>query len=442
MIKEQSMKKIELSKRKVIFYYLIAICVLYFVYYFLQVLVDGKYFMSIFPIVSDNTFMDHFNSVNDAKYDPYNDKFSNYPAMACLIYKAFLAMVPAEFRGGDGFALRNTQTAMLPFIIYIVFIIWFIQMIVYKKSLLENNSKILFSVIVLLSTPMIFTLERGNLILLSFVLTMFFAFYFESENKVLRELAFIALAIAAGIKIYPAIFGFLLLKRKRIKETVRLVLYGIIAFVVPFFYYDGFKSLKSMINALGYMTNYSDVYGYGINISLYNIIETFGIIFNVKMSDTLIVCISGVVIGLLFIGFFVLKKRWQELLCITLILIFFPKTNYYYAMIFILIPFIEFLNNCQEKQEKWSFVEYIGLAIFAIIVIPWASNLIPIFVGYKFPVSYTMLFYYLALCWLALLLLGEGVRVFSQKKGKICEMILFSGAGIFSVLTVVTAMLR
>lgn len=268
------MKKIDLSKRRVIFYYLIAICVLYFVYYFLQVLVDGKYFMSIFPIVSDNTFMDHFNSVNDAKYDPYNDKFSNYPAMACLIYKAFLAMVPAEFRGGDGFALRNTQTAMLPFIIYVVFIIWFIQMIVYKKSLLENNSKILFSVIVLLSTPMIFTLERGNLILLSFVLTMFFAFYFESENKVLRELAFIA------------------------------------------------------------------------------------------------------------------------------------------------------------------------LAIFAIIVIPWASNLIPIFVGYKFPVSYTMLFYYLALCWLALLLLGEGVRVFSQKKGKICEMILFLGAGIFSVLTVVTAMLR
>ena len=98
--------------------------------------------------------------------------------------------------------------------------------------------------------------------------------------------------------------------------------------------------------------------------------------------------------------------------------------------------------NCQEKQEKWSFVEYIGLAIFAIIVIPWASNLIPIFVGYKFPVSYTMLFSYLALCWLALLLLGEGVRVFSQKKGKICEMILFLGAGVFSALTVVTAMLR
>ena len=53
-----------------------------------------------------------------------------------------------------------------------------------------------------------------------------------------------------------------------------------------------------------------------------------------------------------------------------------------------------------------------------------------------------MLVYYLALCWMALLMFIELVKVFSQKKGKICGMILYSGAGVFSVLTVVTAMLR
>lgn len=435
-------KKIEISKENIIFYYLIMIGILYLSYYFLEIVFDGQYFLSVFPNVSDDTFMDHFNSLNNAKFDPYQDKFSNYPAMACLLYKMFLSMIPAEFRGGDGFALRNIQTAMIPFIVYNVLVIWLIQVFVSEKSLLEKKSRTLFSILLLLSAPVVFTIERGNLIFLSFSLTMFFTFYFESENKVLREISFIALALAAAIKIYPAIFGFLLLKRKHVKETLRLVVYGLLAFVIPFFYYDGFESIKIMIQALGYTTNLSDKIGYGINLSLYNIIETFSIIYGTNISNIIIYIIYGIVLGLLFISFFIVKKKWQELLCMTLILIFFPKTNYYYAMIFMLLPFIEFLNEWQTKQEKWSFVEYIGLAIFTIILVPWPSKLIPIFTDYKFPVSYTMLVYYLALCWMALLMFIELVKVFSQKKGKICGMILFSGAGVFSVLTVVTAMLR
>lgn len=435
-------KKIQLSKENIIFYYLIMVGVLYLSYYFLEIVFDGQYFLSVFPNVSDDTFMDHFNSLNNAKYDPYQDKFSNYPAMACLLYKMFLSMIPAEFRGDDGFALRNIQTAMIPFIVYNVLVIWLIQMIATEKSLLEKKSRTLFSMLLLLSAPVIFTLERGNLIFLSFSLTMFFTFFFESENKVLHEISFIALALAASIKIYPAIFGFLLLKRKHVKETVRLVVYGLLAFVVPFFYYDGFESIKIMIQALGYTTNLSSEIGYGINVSLYNIIETLSIIYDINISNVIICMIYGIVIGALLISFFVLKKKWQELLCITLILIFFPKTNYYYAMIFMLIPFIEFLNEWQTKQEKWNFVEYIGLAMFTIVLAPWPSRLIPIFTDYKFPVSYTMLIYYLALCWLALLMFIELVRVFSQRKGKVCGRILFSGAGIFSVLTVVAAMLR
>ncbi len=257
----------------------------------------------------------------------------------------------------------------------------------------------------------------------------------------LKELSFIALAFAAAIKIYPAIFGLLLVKRKRIKETMRLVLYGVIAFIMPFFYYDGFESLQIMIRALGYTTNMSDEIGYGVNLSLYNIIKTIGTIFHVSMSDIMIYAIYTVVIGTLIVSFFVLKKKWQEMLCISLILIFFPKTNYYYVMIFMLIPFIECLNHCQIKKEKWDFVEYIALVIFAIILVPWASNLIPVFTDYKFPVSYTMLLYYLALCWLALLVMLELVEmIFKRQHGCYAKM-LFMGTGVFSVITVVMAVI-
>ena len=124
----------------------------------------------------------------------------------------------------------------------------------------------------------------------------------------LWEVSFIDLALAVATQIYSAIFGFLLLKRKCVKETLLLVVHEIIAFIVPFFYYDVFESLKIIIYALGYTTNYSDAYGYGINVSLYNIIETFSIIFNANISDTLIYIIYGTVIGSLFISFFILEN--------------------------------------------------------------------------------------------------------------------------------------
>ncbi len=429
------------STEKKIYVYLLTICVCCILYYCIQGIFDGKYFVSVFLNNPKDVFMDHFNSLNNAKYDPYQDQLSNYPAMACLIYKAFLAMIPNGLRQGTGFSLKNVQAAMIPFIIYNCITIWFIQVIVSGRSLLEKKSKTVFSLILILCAPVMFTIERGNLILLSFALTMFFSFFFESENKVLKELSFIALAFAAAIKIYPAIFGLLLVKRKRIKETMRLVLYGVIAFIMPFFYYDGFESLQIMIRALGYTTNMSDEIGYGVNLSLYNIIKTIGTIFHVSMSDIMIYAIYTVVIGTLIVSFFVLKKKWQEMLCISLILIFFPKTNYYYVMIFMLIPFIECLNHCQIKKEKWDFVEYIALVIFAIILVPWASNLIPVFTDYKFPVSYTMLLYYLALCWLALLVMLELVEmIFKRQHGCYAKM-LFMGTGVFSVITVVMAVI-
>ncbi|MBQ9783212.1 MAG: DUF2029 domain-containing protein [Clostridia bacterium] len=42
------------------------------------------------------------------------------------------------------------------------------------------------------------------------------------------------IAVAAGIKLYPAIFGLLYVKEKRWSETLRLIAYGVLFFVVSF----------------------------------------------------------------------------------------------------------------------------------------------------------------------------------------------------------------
>lgn len=435
-------EKVELNREKIMFYFLLLICILCIVYYVLEYFLHGKYFVSVFANAFDDTFMDFFNSVNNAKFDPYEDMFSNYPALACLICKFFFEMIPYELREGNGFNLRNVQAAMIPFIIYNAVVFWFIQVLIREKSVLSKESKTTLSLILLLCAPIVFAVERGNLILLSFALTMFFSFFFDCKNKVIKEVSFMALAIAAAIKIYPAIFGLLLLKRKDVKEIARLVLYGVGVFIAPFFFYDGFTSLKLMIEALGYTSDISDEIGYGVNLSLYNIIETIGIIFDMHINDAFRSILIIVVAGMLILGFFILKKRWQESLCVTLLLIFLPKVNYYYVMIFMIIPIVEFLNECQMKQEKLDSVDYIVLSIFGIILIPWVSNIIPVFSGYKFPVSYGMLVYYLSLCCLVMIILYDVIKMIFKKKERISGIVIFTGTGIFTVSTIITAMIR
>ena len=56
----------------------------------------------------------------------------------------------------------------------------------------------------------------------------------ESDSAVYRELALILIAVCAGFKIYPAIFGLFYLTEKRYKEAARLTAYGIVLFFAPF----------------------------------------------------------------------------------------------------------------------------------------------------------------------------------------------------------------
>lgn len=417
------------SKEKIITIFLCLICGFCALYYLVCFMTDGKYIISIFANDPHDTFMDYFNSLNNAKFDPYVDMNSNYPALACLIYKFVFTIIPQELRDGNGFNLRNIQMAMIPFILYNTIIIWFINLLVRAKSTLSITNKSILTFLILISAPFVFTIERGNLIFLSFALTLFFALFYDSDNKYIKELSFVALAIAAAIKIYPAIFGLLLVKRKKIKEALRLALYGIFAFVVPFFYYDGIKSLQIMIGALGYTSNLADEIGYGINVSLFNICKTLGAIFNSNIADGAISVLYVLVIGILVISFFAIDSRWKENLCLVMLLVLLPKTNYYYVMIFLLIPFVEYLNDVNETSGTLDIKKIIYGIIYLVILVPWPLELIPMFSDKKFVVSYSMLLYYLALIWIVNVLLSDALQRIIKNEKVVKFMNAVIGAG-------------
>ena len=105
------------------------------------------------------------------------------------------------------------------------------------------------ALVCILSAPSVFAFERGNLIYFTVVLIAFFLLYYRSENLLLREFAFLALSVAAALKIFPALFGLLLLSERRWREAFRLILYGILFAFIPFlFIKGGFKNLPLLFD--------------------------------------------------------------------------------------------------------------------------------------------------------------------------------------------------
>ncbi len=431
------MKISNVLKRNQITLYLSIIVLFCVIYYVTCIFSQGNYVNAVFANDMNDTFMDYFNSIDNAKYDPYYDKYSNYPAMACIIYKILFKVVPITQRDGNGFSLRNNQSAMVIFLVFNIISIWIAFTLISQRVKLKGISEKILILAVCVSAPFMFTLERGNLIFFSFILSMFFVFNYGNENRVIKEISFLALALAAAIKIYPALFGFILLKRGNIKETIRLVIYGIVAFILPFFYYDGFNSLKIMLGALGYTSNITEEIGYGVNLSLYNICKTFASIFRVQILDWQIYVIYVIAILGIILSFFIVQKRWLEELAIVLLMIFLPKTNYYYISIFLYIPFIDFINEWYENEDTFFAQDRLSPICYFLMLVPWATKSIPMFSEVKMIVSYTMLLYYILLLWFFVILITEVIKKYIQNSREI-NLIIKASLFVFSFNIFVT----
>lgn len=434
------MRNVENRKKSWVRNYLIFILAGCLIYYLICFLTRGEFIQAVFHHADYDIFMDYFHSINNAKYDPYADMNSNYPALACLVYKFLFHIVPTEYYGVDGFDLRTNQMAMVGFILYNVVSLCFAAFIIREKLELKSRVTSLAILAVFISAPFMFTLERGNLILIAFILTLFFCLFYESENKYVREAACLCLAIAAAIKIYPAIFGLLLIRKRKWKEAFRTVIYGILLFVVPFFYYDGFKSLKIMIDALLFTSNVSK--GFGINVSLFNICETFSTIIGIGIPGIIMTIISTVVMGILVVAVFLQKKEWKAQLALALLLILLPKTNYFYVLIFLFIPFIGALNDWNKEPEgKSGKIQRLGYGIiFAGIFIPWATQKVPgLFEGVIHFVSYSMLIHYILLgllgVWLTVDCIGN-----NTKQQRIANGIILAITMVCSILIFIRAL--
>ncbi len=375
-----------------------------------------------------DTFMDFFNSVVNTYNNPYDAKVI-YPAICSLVFRGFLELVmPADFdriivnpdKSAQPPELKIYQSFMFAYIIFalVVIVLFFLAIGALMKNR-GNGEKTLMAFFCLFSAPLLFLIERGNILILSLVFAMLFIAYYDHKSKVVREIALICLALSISIKIYPVVFGVVLLNEKKYKELIRAAIYTVFVFFAPFAFFGGVEGVGKFIRNLTSTSSNSSA-GITRQLSFQKIAIWVGNLFG---SDSAVWVTVGKAMMAVFavVGAFCLcvsKSRWKACALCACMIVGVPSMSSRYSLTFFIIPIILLIMDEQENKR----FSYLCLAIMSamclvkpIYIVQFTS--VNRYIGYKLD-SLLYLALFIILCVDAIIQFVKRVRCKNEVNGR------------------------
>lgn len=319
----------------------------------------------------DDIFMDFFNSINDCADDAYGEYGVIYPPLVVLFYRFFSCFFESGTTSHD---MRDTSLGMMCFVLLTIICLYLIVKCFTKFKNGNNADKALFLFFTITSLPMIYLLERGNILIIVISLILMFVYGYDSDKPLIRHIAFISLAIAVSIKIYPVIFGLVLLRKKNnIKNILWCILYGILFFFVPFLFLGGFSQVFVLIKNILYTSSMFAGNGYGFKVNITNTFDFIGALVDHPYIFSVIgnaILFITAIIGIVLTLFAKFDCEWKLFAIPSLFIILIPGFSYIYCITYMLIVLLMFLN--EEKKSKLDIV-YLVLFVLQFALI-FASN--------------------------------------------------------------------
>lgn len=355
------------------------------VYIIIYAIIGNGFYTDLFFRNSKDFFMDFFNSIRDASNvdTVYTESGVIYPPMANLIFLIFSRFTPNVYNSTDFGDRYDWVKYSAPFMLVVITVTLF-AIVLY--SLVRNYSKeknkvlaMLFSLFAVFNVPVLYMIERGNILMLCLVSLVLYAFSYNSESKVSREIGLIALAFAFSLKLYPVIFGWFLIRDKRFKEALRCAIYGIAMLILPAFAFGGFKVFKLVIeNIMSFSTPDDNANIFTHLLGFFNMEHI-----NVEFM-TPVMWIWAIIVCLCFvISPFVTKSTWRSYAVGALAIVCIPSLTSLYAWAFMLVPLSMICRNGEKNLRTWIY--------FAFMVIPFAF--IPLRIHYAITNNGLMLYF-------------------------------------------------
>ena len=351
-----------------------------------------------------DTGMDFFNSLAETHgADPYGKFHTLYTPLCNLFFLILQMMVPAivssmwpdthyEMTGlrQTGNDIRKEQSCLQIYLCYLVCLTFLWILLVSCKYHREHVGGIWGTVIGGLSFLChgnLTAIERGNVVNLTALFVMAFLFMYRSDRRNLRELSYVCLAIAAGLRIYPAIFGVLLISSRDGAGVAKSIVYGIAAFILPTFalggigvlpefihqviafntgseiyaYYYGMKNM--VYHAAGYLAQSADLADLGIPFLGDGVMPTGGmldIISNVLMAAACIILLAA---------YHFHGGLWLKTLDITIIMILVQVESYDYVLVF----FAPALVLMLIEEERADYGNILCIIVLLSLTLPYPT---------------------------------------------------------------------
>ncbi|MBQ9273195.1 MAG: DUF2029 domain-containing protein [Succinivibrio sp.] len=202
----------------------------------------------------------------------------------------------------------------------------------------------LCTLVLLLSGLYLATLERGNVVMLSILCSMFFCFYYQSESRLVRVTALAALAVAINIKITPAALGILLLYRRQWRDILMLGALSLLILAGSFIPLNG-GITDNVVAAAGKILAWSGSYMYasfsmGINGVLEGWFSASGAPWFKALTAVLMLGLS--LLFLLAAPFF---EEWERMLAVTACILVLSPSIFYYAVLILMPALVLYLSE-------------------------------------------------------------------------------------------------
>lgn len=369
--------------------------------------------LNVFFARMGDLLADYFNVMRYiADNDPYFCEI-NGPGEHCYLPLAYLMLRPFcllfDFSSASLSDCYHSIPAMLS---CVVFMGLSFAMFLHSALLFVGKKNRWILPILILSSIFLFSVERGNLMLVVISLIFYFLQYKDSTDSRLRFFAIICLCVASTLKVYPCIFGIYLLRDRRFKDIAICIVFTLLFVFLPFACFEhGFLNVPKLFENLStFSENYSSdklFPRFGLASTVFPLLKLLKIDDN---SVNTIFAVSNLITWLLTISSLVLflkcKSGWKSLGLVVIPLIMLPTNSAFYCGLYLFPVIILFLNNPNfEKRDM------LYMILFCIIISPVQV------VAKGRPVSYLIANISLILMWLSIIV-TESKQLIQQKCSK------------------------
>ena len=307
-----------------------------------------------------NDMFKDYATINEAvkERNPYLSLLSNYPP-----FILFIAYFFTRFSSPDSYHAPleesfKTPAVMVSFIILIA--VYAVSMLLiawcFSKAKKDRKTNILVMLMLLLSAPSVFMIDRGNYLMVTVIFFMLFAAYEYLHPE--KEQGAVFAALAAATKIYPAYVLFMYPVNKRFKKFLIAVATGAFVTILPIFFMRG----SFMDNLYGFVTGalgfnggvgyYSVYFNVGFTGLISFIYRAAGTTANTALVRKLWLLAAFGMTVLVFFFTAREKKLWKKLLVIISVMVFITPNSFLYNLTYLIPPVFLMLTDKEETERK------------------------------------------------------------------------------------------